>query len=278
MKTRILVPSIIIALLVGATAAIPGPRDAFVHVTRLGGNTFLAQPLIDKFLRHVETAAAWTPSSMQGSFLVSKKKALEFIDKKKPGIGIMEPPLYFEFRKVLRLQPLLQAESKDLVSDRLHLVVKDAAWKDLAQLKGKRLWTTLADYPTYLSKVVLGGQVNAADHFVLIQIGQAMKGARGVLRGDCEATLLDDEQLAEARKIEGGSSLRTIHDSPALPPLPVVVFGSSLSASERDAFVNVLIRMCDTLKGGAICRSMHIARFAPLNAALFNDIQKRYGE
>jgi hypothetical protein len=278
MRVRILIPIAVLAFLLVAGAAISGPRDTAMHVTRLGGNSVLAQPYVDRFLRYVENAVGWTPSTMKGSFLVTKKNVLEFIAKAKPGMAIMEPPLYFEYRKAWQLEPIVQLESKDLVSERLHLVVKDAAFKELADLKGKRLWTTLADYPAYLSRIVLGGQVDAARHFRLSQVGQAMKGARGVLRGDCEAVILDDDQFAEAKKIEGGKALRTIYDSQTLPALPVVVFGAAFTPKEREAMAKTLMEMCGTPKGGAICKKMRIGRFAPLNTPLFNSIQKRYGD
>jgi hypothetical protein len=270
--------AIALAVLLVSTMVHSGPRDVAIHITRLGGNSVLAQPYVDRFLRYVESAAAWTTSSMTGSFQISKSKAIAYVAKAKPGIGIMEPPLYFEYRQAWQLQLILQAESKDLVSERLHVVVKDPAFKGIADLKGKRLWTTLAEHPKYLSRIVLNDQVDAPRHFVLRQVDQAMKGARSVLRGDCDATILDGEQLARAREIEGGKNLRIIHDSPALPALPVVIFGSALSAADRAALVRVLLEMCGSAKGRGICQKMHIGRFAPLNAALFNDLQKRYGE
>jgi hypothetical protein len=278
MRTRLLIPATVFAALLASTAANSGPRDVAIHLTRLGGNSVLAQPYVDSFLRYIESAASWTPTSMTGSFQVSKKGAIAYVAKNRPGIGILEPPLYFEYRQAWQLQLLLQAESKDLVADRLHLVVKDPAIKNLADLKGRRLWTTLADYPRYLSRVVLAGQVDAAVHCALRQVDQAMKGARGILRGDCDAALLDDEQFTRAKEMEGGKNLRAIYDSPALPPLPVVVFGTALSAAERQAMAQALSEMCGSSKGGAICRKMHIGRFATLNAALFNELQKRYGE
>jgi len=266
-----------LALSLAGPVASSGPRDVAIYLTRLGGNSVLAQPYVDRFLRYVESAAAWTPSSMTGSFQVGRSKAISYITQAKPGIGIMEPPLYFEYRQAWQLQLILQAESEDLVSKRLHVVVKDPAFKGLADLKGKRLWTSLAEHPKYLSRIVLDGQVDAARHFLLRQVDQAMKGARSVLRGDCDATILDDEQFARAREIEGGKNLRIIHDSPALPALPVVVFGSALSAADRAALVRVLLGMCGSAKGGGICRKMHISRFAPQDTALFDELQKRYG-
>jgi len=278
MRTMTIAAAVAPAVLLVGSVANSGPRDVAIHLTRLGGNSVLAQPYVDRFLRYVESAAAWTPFSMTGSFETSRSKAIAYITKAKPGIGIMEPPLYFEYRQAWQLQLVLQAESKDLVSNRLHVVVKDPAFKGLADLKGKRLWTMLAEHPKYLSRIVLNGQVDAARHFVLRQVDQAMKGARSVVRGDCDATILDDEQFARAKEIEGGKDLRIIHNSPALPALPVVVFGSALSTADRAALVKVLLEMCGSAKGAGICKKMHIGRFAPSDTVLFNELQKRYGE
>jgi len=267
-----------LAALFAAPMAVSGPKDIAMHLTRLGGNSVLAQPYVDEFLRYIESAAGWAPGTMAGTFHVSKKGAIAYVARARPGIGIMEPPLYFEYRQAWQLEIILQAESNDLVADRLHVVVQDPAVKELADLKGRRLWTTLADYPRYLSRVVLGGQVDAAAHFALKPVHQALTGARGVLRGDCDAAILDDDQFAKAREMEGGKNLRAIYDSPALPPLPVVVFGTALTVAERQALVKALIGMGGNSEGAAICRRMHIGRFSELNSALFGDIQKRYGE
>jgi hypothetical protein len=254
------------ALLLAAAVATAAPRDVAVCVTRLGGDSAAAQPFIDKFLRFLEAATGWPAASAQGSFLLTKKEALDFVASAKPGIGILDPQLFFELRKNLHLTPLLQVESADLVSPRLHVVVKNPAFRGLADLRGKRLWTTLADCPQYLSRVVLDGRVNAGEHFLLKQVGQALKGVRGVLRGDCDATILDDEQLAKAREIAGGKELRVVHTSPALPPIAVA------------ALTTALVAMCDSAPGGPICAEMHIGKFAPVNTALFADTQQRYGE
>lgn len=278
MLKRIVIVALFAVAALAATQAGAGPRDAAISVNRIGGDSAAAQPYIEKFLRYLETAAGWPAGSSNGAFLVTRKEAAAYIAASAPGFGMMDPPLYFELRKSSRLTPILQVEDKDLHSDRLHVVVKNPAYKTIADLKGKRLWTTLADYPTYLSKVVLGGQVDAASHFDLRQIGQALKGVRSVLRGDCEATVLDDEQLAKAREITGGKDLRSIHTSPSLPPVPLVVFGDALSAPDRAALAKALTAMCGTDKGGAICREMHIVKFVPANQAIYDETAKRFGD
>lgn len=266
----------LLAFSVQGAQALAGPRDFVSFVTRLGGDPEAAQPYIAKFLDYLEGPAGWPKGSTKGSFLTTRKEALAYIESSKPGLGMMEPQLYLELRKTHALTPIAQVVSPDLASERLHLVVKDPAIKDLADLKGKRLHTTLADAPQYLSRVVLSGKVDAAQHFQIKGVGQAMKGARALLRGEADATLLDDEQLAAARKLEGGAALRSIHDSPALPPLLVVVFGKALKPEEQKKLSKVLTEMCGTPKGGEVCKEMHITKFAPVSSPALADAQKRY--
>jgi ABC-type phosphate/phosphonate transport system substrate-binding protein len=271
----------VVAALVTSLAAIDaqaGPRDIAILVTRIGGDSASAQPYVDRFLRILETGVGWPANSAKGSFLTSRKNLVAYRGSAQPGLGMMDPAAYFELQKEWSLRPLLQVESAELVSSKMHVVVKGQDIRSLADLQGKRVWTTLGDYPRYLSRVVLTGQVDAGSAWSLKQIGQALKGVRGVIRGDCEATLLDDEQFAKAKEITGGAELRAIYSSPALPQIPVVEFGSSLPEKERNAFVKTLLDMCGSKAGGAVCKEMHITRFAALDKATFDAAQKRYGD
>ncbi len=266
-----------VTLLLSALAVQAGPRDVAIHVTRLGGDRGSAQPYVDRLLRRLETLAGWPANASTGAFVASKKEALAFIGQAKPGFGMLEPGVYLEQRKALELTPLAQVESSELVSPRVHVVVKDPALKTLADLKGKRLWTTLGDSPRYLGAVVLEGKLDLAG-VQLKAIGQALKGVRGVLRGDCDATTLDDDQLAKAREMTGGADLRVLATSPDLPAIPVVAFGKALPEADRAALVKALLALCDGAEGAAICKEMHIGRFVPVDAAALSRAESRYGE
>lgn len=274
MRARILVT---LAFLLASTTLAAAPHDVAIHVTRLGGDRGSAQPYVDRLLRHLEGLTGWAAGSAKGAFVVSKKEALAWIGQAQPGFGMLEPALYFELRKSHDLVPLVQIESADLVSSRLHVVAKDPALKTLADLKGKRLWSTLGDSPRYLANVVLEGKLDLAG-VQLKPIGQALKGVRGVLRGDCDATLLDDDQLEKARAMTGGADLRVLASSPALPAIPVVAFGKGLSDPERAALTKALQGLCDTAAGAAICKEMHIGRVVPVDAAAFQAAGARLGE
>lgn len=245
------------------------------HVTRLGGDSAAAQPFIDKFLRYLEDKLGWPTGESQGRFHPTRKEALAFIDTEKPGFGLLEPAVYFELRKPKRLEAVAQIESKELVTGRLHLVVKDAALKSPSDLGGKSLCSTLADQPRYLSRIVFEGKLDAASHFSLQPVRQAIKGVRNVLKGECSATLLDDDMLVAAAKLEGGAELRAISVSPPLPPAVLVAFGKT-TAVEKKKLVTQLTSMCADPVGQAICQEMRIARFVPVDQKLFADAAKSY--
>ena len=139
---------------------------------------------------------------------------------------------------------IAQVKSKDLNTPQLMVVVKDPAWKSLDDLAGKRIWTQLADAGKYLSHVVLDGKGTAETRFVLKQVGAVTKGIRAVLRGEADATLLDPDQLTEAKKMEGGADLRAIYTSPPLPGLLVIAFPQVLVDAEQEKLSRVLLAMC----------------------------------
>jgi len=262
--------------LLGAAPAQAGPHDFVAYATRLGGDTEAATPYIAKFLAQLEADVGWTKGEAKGAFFSNRKEAQAYLDSQKPGIGLLEPALYMELRKAYALEPLVQVSSQDLYSDRLLLVVKDPALQALSDLKGKRLWTTLAESPRYLSKVVLAGRVDAAAHFKLHPIGQAMRGVRALLRGEADATLLDPGQFEAAKKLEGGAALRSVYEARGLPPLPVVFIGKFGKAEDRKKLTKALLTLCASPAGAEVCKEMRIGKLTPVDGAAFQDAQRRF--
>jgi ABC-type phosphate/phosphonate transport system substrate-binding protein len=267
--------SLLLSMGLGLSSAQAGPSDFAIYTQRLGGEPEAAQPYIDRMAAEIEKAAGWAKGSAKGRFLTSRKEVQSFLDAQKPGFGILEPWLYFELRQSQKLELVVQVDSVDLNSPKLHVVVKDPAWKSLADLKDKKLWTHLADSPTYLSQVVLDGKQPAQAHFQLKQVGTALKAARAVLRGEADAALLDDEQLAMAQKLEGGGALRVLYSSTPQPPVAVVAFGGALASDKQAALRKALLSLCAGA-GAATCKEMHISKFVAPDNKLFQDAQRRF--
>jgi ABC-type phosphate/phosphonate transport system substrate-binding protein len=266
---------LLVATLLHAAPAHAGPHNFVVYIARLGGDTGTARPYVQKFAAHLEKVMGWKKGSCSGAFFADRKEALAYIEKSQPGFALLDPPLYFELRESEQLTLVGQLKSPELVSPRLQVVVKDKALSSLEALKGKKLTTTLAASPRYLSKVIFDGKLDAGKHFELKRVGTALKGVRAVLTGQAQATLLDDDQLAAARKMEGGQALRAIFSSPPLPPLPVAVFGKNMKPAEARALEKALPKLC-TGEGAQICKDMRLPGFQPKNSALFTPTQQRF--
>lgn len=264
------------ATLATAVSAHAGPKDFIIFTPSLGGDAEQAKPYIDKFAQFIDTALGWSAGSAKGTFLSSRKEALAALDSVKPGFGVMEPALYLEVRAAHKAEVLAQVDSEELNSPKLHVIVKNPAYKSLADLAGKKLWTTLADSPKYLGYVVLDGKGPAETRFALKSVGVFSKGVRAVLRGEADATLVNDQQLEAAKKMEGGGELRVIYDSPPLPGLVVVALDKALPAPQAQKLGKTLLAMCGEAAGGEICKEMHIRRFVPQNTAVLSAAQKQF--
>lgn len=266
----------LLATVAAGGSAHAGPKDFIIYTPGLGGDAEQAKPYIDKFAQFIDGALGWPKGSAKGTFLSSRKEAVAALDAAKPGFGVMEASLYLEIRAAHKAEVLAQVDSDELNSPRLHVVVKNPAYKSLADLAGKKLWTTLADSPKYLGNVVLDGKGSAETRFALKSVGVFSKGVRAVLRGEADATLVNDQQLEAAKKMEGGGELRSIYDSPALPNLVVVTLDGSLPAPQAQKLEKTLLSMCSEASGADICKEMHIRKFVAKNAAVLSAAQKQF--
>lgn len=268
--------ALVAALALPSVARAGTPHDFSIYAIRLGGDPAQAKPYVDRFARHLESDTGWPASSASGGFYVSRKEALAAIEQQKPGWAVVEPSLYLELRKSHKAVAIAQVKSKDLNTPQLMVVVKDPAWKSLDDLAGKRIWTQLADAGKYLSHVVLDGKGTAETRFVLKQVGAVTKGIRAVLRGEADATLLDPDQLTEAKKMEGGAELRAIYTSPPLPGLLVIAFPQVLVDAEQKKLSRALLAMCQSPAGGPVCQEMRIQQFEAVSPSLLSSTEKRY--
>jgi ABC-type amino acid transport substrate-binding protein len=271
----LLAAPLLMAALFCARVAGAAPHTFVVYIARLGGDSGTAQPYVAKFAARLEELMGWEKGSCQGGFFADRQEALAYIKEKQPGFALLDPPLYFELREAQQLKLISQLSSPELVSPSLQVVVKDEKLDALAALKGKQLTTTLAASPRYLSSVVFDRKLEADKHFRLKRVGTALKGVRMVLTGKAEATLIDADQLAAARKMEGGQALKSVYTSPALPPIPVVVFGKVMKPEEAGAMEKKLPKLC-TGEGAQICQDMHLPGFQAKNPQLFAPTQKRF--
>jgi len=251
-----------------------GGRDFIAAHAGAGANAQNAQPYIDQFLRIAEQMTGWPVNSAKGEWVDDEKGAEKAIAERKPGFAILDPEMFLALRKKESLEPIAEVKGKTFNKGHYNIVVKDPALKTLADLKGKKLASNHLASTKYVSKVAFGGKIDVDKEFVLVKTAQPSKPIKAVARGEADAALIDDEQLAQMKEL--APDLKVIWTSPALPPTPVVAFTKNSTAADRAAFAKALPKLCADDKGKPVCESMFIDKFAPADKAAFAEAAKRY--
>jgi ABC-type phosphate/phosphonate transport system substrate-binding protein len=263
------------SLLLGGTA-FAGPRDFVVEHAGAGGTSQQAAPYIAKFLRHAETALGWPANSLNGEFFAEPNDAAKYIGEKKPGFGMVDPDVLLALKKRENLQVLASADSKNNLG-KLHLVVKSPAYKSIDDLKGKTVISNHLQSPKYLMKVVFDGKIGEPDKYFgkMVEAPGMLKGVKAVDRGEADAVLLSDAEVASISKTTY-PDLKVIWSSAELPPMAVVAFGKNAQPKDVEAFKKMLLGMCSDPKGAEVCKDLDITKFTPPADAAYQAAQKKF--
>jgi ABC-type phosphate/phosphonate transport system substrate-binding protein len=266
--------AIFLGTLLVSSAAFAGGRDFVAEHAGAGANATNAQPYIDQFLRLAEGLAGWPANSAKGEWVDDAASLDKAISERKPGFAILDPEIYLDLRKKESLEPIAEVKGKTFNKGHYSLIVKGTTFKTLADLKGKKLSSNHLGSPKYVSRVGFDGKIDVATYFTLMKTAQPSKPIKAVDRGEADAALIDDEQLAQMKEI--APDLKVIWTSPALPPTPVVVFTKNASAADRAAFAKALPKLCSDPKGKPVCESMFIDTIAPPDKAAFDAAARRF--
>jgi ABC-type phosphate/phosphonate transport system substrate-binding protein len=258
------------------TGAVAGEHDFLAEHAGAGANEKNAQPYIDQLLRQVETLAGWPANSAKGVWVDDEKGAEKAIAELKPGYAILDPEVFLSLRKKNGLEPIAIVRGATFNKGHYSLVVKNAALKSLADLKGKKVSSNHFASPRYINRVAFDGKIDVEKDFVIDKAIAPSKPLRQVVSGAADAALIDDEQLAKMKDLDGGDQLKAIWTSPALPPTPVVAFEKATQPADRKKMAATLEKLCGDPKGKPICESMFIDKFAPVETAAFTAAQKKY--
>lgn len=233
------------------------------------GSAAQAQPLIDKLIAVVAKQNGWTASA--GKYLTSREAAETQIHSVDPHYGIMSLAAFLALGPKHKLEVIGQAEVAQAGGRQYHIISKNQA--DLAGCKGKTLASDHADDRKFIDKVIGAGKFTLGD-FTLVETKRPVQTLKKVTSGEAECALVDDAQLAELGKIEGGAAVKSIWASDKLPPMVVVAFPSA-PAAERKAFQSSLGKICAG-DGKATCREAGLSAFKSASAADYASVTSAY--
>jgi hypothetical protein len=264
---------VVVTLGLAGTAA--ASERAAVLVCHVGGpgDTRVAAPDLERFLRHLEKTAGLPAGMLHGEYHTRAKRCARYVEAHKPVLAVLDLPTLLAQRKAWAVTPVASVGAAD--GDRFYVMVAEGGPKDVAALRGKRLLGTLASDPRFISGVVFSGSVDAAAHFQLEQTRRPLKGLRAVARGKTEAALIDGQTHAYLAEAKLPTPLVAIHQSEGLPRLTLAALGepAPIVAKVKAA----LPKLCEG-EGGELCKRFDARAFTPADPARFDALVKRYGE
>jgi hypothetical protein len=203
------------------------------------GSTSQAQPYLDKLMGVAAQLNGW--SSVKGHFQTQRGAAEAWIGSEKPHYGILSLAAYLAFKGKYNLEVVGQAVVAGGGGQQYFIVSKNQG--DLAGCKGKSLATDHADDTRFIEKVVAGGSFKLGD-FTLVATKRPGEAGRKVVSGDAECALIDDAQLAQLQKADGGGAAKAVWTSAKMPPMVIVAFPAA-QAAEKKAFQASLPKLCE---------------------------------
>src|SRR5579871_1246432 len=269
--SRVIVGLAFLAVL-SATSAQAAPHDFVVYAPGMGGTAEQAKPFLERFFRYVEKPMGWTSGGAQGEYFDQPADAEKYIREKQPGFGLVSPGLFVQLSCGKDApEPLVATVGIGGLPNphRFHVIVKKgSAAKKLADLKGKKLSSNHLHDLKFVSRVILGGDVDAEKFFQLVPTNSPIKPFKAVDRGEADAALVDEAQLANIKKTAIGDSFEVVYTSQPLPTFPVVAFKQVLPA-EREKMKKTLLGMCLAPPGSEVCKALGFERFEPIDAGGF---------
>ena len=272
-------PIVFALTLLCSSAALAGPKDFVVYAPGMGGTAEQARPYLETFFRDLEKEMSWPTGSADGQYFEEESAVAGYLASKKPGYGLVTPGMYLDLA--------CKKESIDIVatvvgvanagsSARYHVVVKNPDIKELKDLQGKKVSSNHLQNAKFISAVVFAGKLDAQTYFKLEPTNSPIKPFKLVDRGEADAALVDDAQLAHMNTLPFGKELRVLYSSEPLPPFPVVSFGKVVKPAERDAMKKTLLGLCATATGAPVCKSLSITRFEAVDPAAYKSALAQY--
>jgi hypothetical protein len=235
------------------------------------GTSAQAQPHLDALLQIAAAENGW--SAATGKYFTSRKLATAYLDEQKPHYAILSVGAFLAWEKSRSLTVIGQVEVTKAGGREYHVVTKTAG--DLGACKGKALATNHGGDPKFIDKVVAGGAFSLGD-FQLVTTTRPIQTLKKVIDGEVACALVDDAQVAAMSSVDGGTSLRSVWKSAALPHMPIVAFPDA-PAGERAAFKASLGKLCAG-GGQPVCERVGIQSIKPGDASTYAGVVAAYAK
>jgi hypothetical protein len=260
----------LLLLLVCPAAAADAPVGFVVLKEHGVGNQTLAQPYLDRMLTLAAKLTGWPGAA--GKYFTSRSAAETFIKTEHPHFGILSLPAFLAMREPYKLT-VIGRVAVSLAGGRRYFIISKQAGS-LAECKGQTLASDHIDDTRFVERVLLHGQATLAD-FKTMPTQRPLQTIRAVMNGQAVCALIDDAQKDQFDHLENKDGVRTVWESPELPPMPVVAFPDA-PATERRTFKDNIDAVCEE-EGKNACAEVGIDDLAAAADSDYASVVTAYG-
>jgi hypothetical protein len=220
------------------------------------------QRMIKQFLDIMAEQGNFGKSGIAGAYFTDTEKAIEHLTENRDAFVMGSLGFFLSQKEKLGLAPVAKVELAHGGEERFYLVIKKGAFSSLAEMKGKTIaGNTLYEDPVFLSRIVFENKVDISSHFQLAATTRPLSAIRKVVRGSLDGVLLDGAQYESLCRLPLFDQLETIHKSPLLPPLGLMMVDGENTRGKKKLMLNALKDMCKLKEGKEACENFGIRGF-----------------
>jgi hypothetical protein len=201
--------------------------------------------------------------------------ALNHIKTDRPGFLLSTPAFFLANRVELSLQPLNQLLIDGKDTHRYCIVARKGTVEDISALKGGVLVGSALAEPDFVERIVLerklvfGTDVDA-------KYQRALSAIRALSRGEVQAVVVDEIELAGLKTMPFADELETIHCSELIPNTGVFALQGTAVAADALALIDATGDFCTEGEGVSICETYQISGFQKAGEQTFNQLIEAY--
>jgi hypothetical protein len=240
------------------------------------GTTALAQPVMERFSRSVESAAGWPASSLGAIYFETEPGGLAELGHQESAMALVPLPFLLKHGLALGLRPRLQVVRASGAAETWSLVAGRGRIASAAALAGWEVTGSAGYAPEFVRGPILGGWGTLPETARVTFSSGALAALRRAATAESLAVILDAEQASALRSLPFAGDLEVVARSGPLPGTLLCTVGDRLTGQETRELVRGLVHLHESPAGAETLKTLRMVRFEPADTAALEAARRSY--
>ncbi len=256
-----------------AFAAEPAP--VLVCYTAGPIDTNAAQEAMGSIMKVVQRLGKLPENSFSTTFVASMEECYKELAEKKAQYIFPSSELYLSKQAEYGLEPLVKPFVSAVPFDNYYMIIKKDTFKNLEELKGKKVGGAVLEEPTFLKKVVFQNKLDPVTYFSLVKTPRPVKALRDLTKGKLDAVMVNAQQYNAMKSLPFFEELSVVYTSPNIMQLGLVA-SKYAQADVKEKVKTALEKLCSDDEGKGLCQTFGVEQFVKTKRAEYADLERVY--